>query len=698
MSLRVALRARTAALATLCAFAPAAVPAVSEPGPAQRLSFDVVEGLNINSFLRDGKVAAHLLLRSGLDPRIVVAFPAGNSGVGLWFSHAAQSVTWSLIGRPEPIVLEDARGRPLYGITAEVSASGAAALHFSQAVLSSVRILRNFQADGTLPVEVTTEPVIADGAITWARDRLDGAAGYRLSIRVTHGTLEPDRITAAADEVIRLEITAVTGETPLVPLSGTHLLNATARQDLAARDALTFLSYREAFLAGSWRFNTYFGRDTLMSVRLLMPALTPEAVDAGLGAVLTRLSPQGEVAHEENVGEFAVLEHLQAGIHSDAPTFDYKMIDGTFMLAPVAADWLLNDERGRAEAREFLARPDGRYGQPARTLGADLVSNLRFVIGAAMRFADDPRAENLIALKPGSAVGQWRDSTDGLAGGRIPYDVNAVFVPAALEAAGRFLASGLLDPFLAGADRSTFARAATMTRIWRAQARPMFDVTVPSRSARASIIEYAAALQIPDGAALRSVDAKPVRFHALALTAFRRRRRIAVRPAAPGRPGAGRDGAGPAISGGPLDPGRNGGGESGIRGAGHPGDTVAQRLPWHRHLVLAAGGSRRRSRSSVAAARSRTRPAQAGARGAVAALARDPRRLPDAQFGTLVVELRKRPISNRAVRHQHGRRGRVERRAIVEHGLSGPGRPPRAADAPGNRAASTPQGCDQLGP
>ena len=54
----------------------------------------------------------------------------------------------------------------------------------------------------------------------------------------------------------------------------------------------------------------------------------------------------------------------------------------------------------------------------------------------------------MIALKPGSDAGQWRDSNDGLGGGRFPYDVNAVFVPAALEAAGRFLDSGLLDSYL----------------------------------------------------------------------------------------------------------------------------------------------------------------------------------------------------------------------------------------------------------
>ena len=466
-----------------------------------------------------GPVAAHLLLRSGLDPRILVAFPAGNSGVGLWFSHGTTPVTWTLINRPQPLEIKDAHGRPLYGMTVNVGAAGATDLSIKQAVLSSVRVLRDYQALGTFPAAVAAEPAIQDSTLTWARDRLDGAAGYRLSVEVIRGSLHRDRVTAAGGGGIELKISALSGETPLTPLAGDHLLSAGAQHDVAARDALSFLSYEEKFLAGSWRFDTYFGRDTLMSVRLLMPALTPQAVDAGLGAVLTRLSPQGEVAHEENIGEFAVLDHMQEGIQSDAPTFDYKMIDSTFMLAPVAAAWLLEDGRGRAQAKEFLARVDGRYGEAQRTMGADLVSNIRFVLQAAAKFADDPRAQNLIALKAGVSVGDWRDSNDGLGGGRLAYDVNAVFVPAALAAAGRFVESGLLDSFLDASERAAFARADAMAGTWRAKAAPLFDVSVPNAAARRDIAAYAAALNIPDSAALRSVGVSPVRFHALSLDA-----------------------------------------------------------------------------------------------------------------------------------------------------------------------------------
>jgi hypothetical protein len=497
----------------------AALPASDLPGSHARLAFDVSEGSNLNSFLREGPVAAHLLLRSGLDPRILVAFPAGNSGVGLWFAHGTTPVSWELIGRPQPLIARDKKGRSLYGMSAVARVAGATSLSIKQAVLSSVRVLRDYQALGTFPAEVAATPSIEGSTVTWARDRLDGAAGYRLSVRIIRGSLRAGQLVAPSDGKLEMSITALSGETPLTPLTTDHLLNDRAQTDVAARNVLTFLSYKEKFLAGSWRFNTYFGRDTLMSVRLLMPALTPEAVNAGLGALLTRVSPQGEVAHEEDIGEFAILDHLRAGGgKSDAPTYNYIMIDATFMLGPVIGQWLIQDPRGRAQAAAFLATADARRDKP-RAMGADLVDNFKFVLQTSAKFARDPTAANLIALKKGSDAGQWRDSNDGLGGGRIPYDVNAVFVPAALEAIGRFLDSGLLDPYLSGADRVLFAQAAPSAKSWRARAPSLFDVTVQSAAAQQDVRDYAASLKVTDRAALQSVDNSPVYFHGVALGA-----------------------------------------------------------------------------------------------------------------------------------------------------------------------------------
>jgi trehalose/maltose hydrolase-like predicted phosphorylase len=490
--------------------------------------FGVREGLNRNEFLRDGKVAVHVLLRSGKEPRFIAAFPAGNSGVGLWFAPLAQPADFSFTEKLSPVVQSDAQGRPLYGVSTAASIA-APALEVQRAVLSSVRVLRDYQGLGTVPSEVEAKPKIQADTITWARDRLDGAAGYLLTLRVTDGSVQSTpqglRLVAGADGKIAFGISAASGETPLTALSGSDLLNDAAAPDAAARDALTFLSYGEKFIAGSWRFDTYFGRDTLMSVRLLMPALNPAAVEAGLGAVLARLSPAGEVAHEESIGEFAVLDHLRTdGTKSDAAILDYKMIDGSYLLAPVARAWLLDDARGRPRAATFLAGEDGRgaigiAGAATHRRGEDLVANLRLVIASAAAFAAEPSAAHLIGLKPGFMVGNWRDSNEGLGRGRYPYDVNAVLVPAALEAASRFLASGLLDPYLSAQDRVLFGRAAALAQVWRQRAPPLFDVRVPPAVASADIRRYAAAVGVPAEPALAALAGGAVRFHALSLEA-----------------------------------------------------------------------------------------------------------------------------------------------------------------------------------
>jgi hypothetical protein len=483
---------------------------------AAALDFEVDDALNINRFDRDGPVAAHLLLRAGDEPRILVAFPAGNSGVGLWFDKGANALGWKLAGPPRPIHATDAKGRSLHGITADATVQ-AAALVPHQAVLSSIRVLRDYQQLKTQPVQLATAPTEDGHTLRWSRERLDGAVTYRLSLEVTHGKLESGRISAAADGTIGVRITALTGETPLTPLSGTELLDATAADDPSARDTLTFLAYREKLLAGSWRFDTYFGRDTLMSVRLLMPALSPTAVEAGLASVLARLSPKGEVAHEEDIGEQAVLDHLKAnGSRSADPVYDYKMIDGNYLLAPVAGDWLLRDSRGRTRATAFLAAPAGG-GRGTR--GAALVENLRLVLESAAAFGADPRKSNLIGLREGYSVGEWRDSEHGLGGGRYPYDVNAVLVPAALNAAAELYASGLLQPYLGAGDAARFARAAQLAQVWRTKAPPLFDVTIANQTAAGEIFSYATAEKVSALPAIAALGASELRFHALALDA-----------------------------------------------------------------------------------------------------------------------------------------------------------------------------------
>lgn len=493
------------------------LPAASSGAPEPPFHFEVREGQNLNYFLRDGQAAAHLVLRSGRTPRLLVAFPAGDSGVGLWFQPLQRpSSPWVIDSVPAAATARDSSGRALHGITFAASIR-APSLAIKQAILSSVRVLRDYQSSGTLPEEVVVDPHTSGNTLSWTRNRLDGAPGYRLTLEVADGTLQGhDRISAGADGRIEVRGTALSGEQPLVPLSGDALLNGRQHHDPRATDTLTFLSYQEKFLAGSWRFDTYFGRDTLMSVRLLMPVLAPDAIEAGLRSVLARLSATGEVAHEEGIGEFAVLAHeKQDGALSDAPIFDYSMIDGNYLLAPVLASYVLDDPRGKQRAAAYLRSPIA----PGDTTpaGKVLIRNLRLIAGSAARFSAEPRFSNLISLKPGRSAGEWRDSEYGIGGGRYPYDVNAVLVPAALEATARLLQSGLLDPFASPGDRILLGSAAAAAKVWQAHAPGLFVTTVDNERARAAITSYAQQIGVPATEALASLAGNSVSFHAISL-------------------------------------------------------------------------------------------------------------------------------------------------------------------------------------
>ncbi len=471
---------------------------------AEPLAFRIDEGQNINLFLRDGPVAAHVLLRGGAQPRILVVFPAGNSGTGLWFAKPGAPVAWRVVTPPRPLTTTDGRRRPLHGVVFEIE-SEASELRPRAAVLSSVRVLRDYELSAQAPAEVLVAPGTGD-RITWARDRLDGAAGYRLVLSPGEGTrASGGKFAAAPGKPLRLRVEAVTGEPPLRPLQRTFTADATA--DERARNALSFLSYEDKFLAGSWRFDTYFGRDTLISALLLAPVLEPDAIESAIASVLVRLAPNGEVAHEEDIGEFAVLRNAREGRgRRDTPIYDYGMVDDDFLLAPLAAHWLLDDARGRDRARAFLAGH-----------GPALARNLRWIVERAAAFSGDPRAANLVGIKDGRNTGQWRDSEQGLGMGRYAYDVNAALVPAALDAVARLQESGLLETVLDAGQKRALAGARGAARVWAARAPALFAVSVPASQARRQVAAYAREIGVDDARAVSSIDGGALDFHALSL-------------------------------------------------------------------------------------------------------------------------------------------------------------------------------------
>jgi hypothetical protein len=514
-------RSLAAAALSLPLFAHAGAPALharAAGSPADELlQFDIDEPGVENHFYRRGGVAAHLLASSGSAPRLIVAFPAGNTGMGLWFKADGKPASLGLATGTRVEGLERAGG--MRGVRAHLR-SDAASLDVGAAVLGNVRTLRDYVTSGgkMLPKEVANH-VTRGASLVFRRTSVDGQHHLELQLVPERGTRLVNRngrstLVGGAGGQVNVVVTALIDYKPLTPFAMADLLNGTAADRPRDKNALAFLASAENFSAGSWRFLTYFGRDTLLSTQMLMPALQPGAVEAALGSVLERLSPQGVVAHEDAIGEFAVLEnrrlpHPPADLQT--PIRDYKMVDGDFLLAPVLAGYLLDSPQGRARAKAFLARRTST----GETYDAQIRRNLDLVLQLAAPFALEPKVANLIALRDGVPVGNWRDSNNGLGGGRYAFDINVALVPAALKAAGRLYRSGLLGN--AATVEAGASAAARYADAWQDTAR-FFQVTVPLDAARRQVAAYAAAEGLDGSAAVASITA-PVRYEGVALDA-----------------------------------------------------------------------------------------------------------------------------------------------------------------------------------
>lgn len=477
-------------------------PAAAEPD----LRFEITEGRIQNHFFRDGPVAAHAVLRSGPAARLVFAFPAGNSGAGLWFRGAA---SWRLASPLRAAQQRMAGGDMRHGIVAEIEAD-VASLTVERALVGSIRVLRDHGYGNPIPAEVEAKATVSGDEVVWDRRRIDGGAGYVLAVKVHGGTVAIRGgavvLTSRAGP-LRLSITALTGDEPLTPLTVEQIFKRPGHES-SLQQSVAFLAYREKLLAGSWQYDTYFGRDTLMTLALLMGELKPEPVEAGLGAVLERLNPGGEVAHEEDIGEFALIG--RPGHDARQPVLDYKMVDDDFMLAPVLATYLLDTPEGRERASAFLARKD-RAGV---AFGELVLRNLDFVAARAAPFAASPSFERLVPLHDGLTVGDWRDSQNGLGGdGRFSFSINAALVPAALEAGSRLLGSGLLREY--GAPEPGPGEMAAMAKVWAQEAPSLFAVPLTRGEVQSQMAAFAQA----SGIAAPGTNAGEVRFLALALDA-----------------------------------------------------------------------------------------------------------------------------------------------------------------------------------
>jgi hypothetical protein len=495
------------------------------------LEFSIDEGPNSNHFYRGDAHSVHLVATSGAIPRIIFAFPAANSNAAFVMES----------GTREPVDLRVVKDSSSRSITPLPSNSAAVSGRFrattptlkvkqKHIVLGSVRVTRELlegsvaqerlkSGSASVPDELrnmTIQPDPDGASISFSRVQLDGKNIVAAIFRPDGDTTiqwDPDQMELTLEAKsggasLGFEIEASITNRPLQRLVQNEIFKETISDsdDLADRQALEFLSSKEKLLAGSWRFMTYFGRDTLLSARMLRPKVTPEFMHAALGSVISRLggngmlslegqiSHSGMVAHEEDIGDYANMHHSRSKRleqFKDTPRYDYGMVDSDFLLGPVLADFL--STRTPQETKIFLATKATR-GAETSSYQNILMTHFSRVVALARPFSLDPVPKNLIHLLPERPVGDWRDSEDGLGGGVVSFNVNASLVPAALNATSSLLRS---EPF-ASMDGSTSlaAEAAAAAAVWSDKAVRFFEVEITPLQAQRQQASYCTALKI----------------------------------------------------------------------------------------------------------------------------------------------------------------------------------------------------------
>ena len=239
------------------------------------------------------------------------------------------------------------------------------------------------------------------------------------------------------------------------------------------------LSTKQKLIAALPTYATYFGRDMLLTALLMEPVWSDTMPEFVISAALAKLGPAGDVSHEEALGGQAIRENSAEFLKSgdrrllqnlQATRENYWMVDDDFQLPVVAGRYFADKDVPVARKRRFVAR-----------WGTALRKNLAYVARQAAPYARDPVVTNLVSFKRDDNgwwhPGSWRDSRVGYGGGRFAFDVNVVWVPAALRAIGT------IDSALRAMGQPGIENAAEIARAadtWRGTARHFMVALAPA--------------------------------------------------------------------------------------------------------------------------------------------------------------------------------------------------------------------------
>ncbi|OTA98031.1 hypothetical protein M426DRAFT_17837 [Hypoxylon sp. CI-4A] len=483
-----------------------------------------------NYFLSDCSSASQVVITTPLPnsdlkiigPRLLIAWPAGNSGIVTYFSPE-NGIDGTLGLHLESSTHENRTLDPLVGgVTGVLTLNSSAILDL--AILGSVRTIREYvEGPGTLTPKIQGAiklQQLPDGGIQLNRLWLDKVTETFLTIHSTTGTsisIEGGKSHLQNGSYV---FNAWSNYPQLDQLGPTEVINA-ASQSIISRnpedvESLAFLSYSSKLLAGAWRFLTYFGRDSLISLLLLKPILSDGeggAIEAILEAAIERINPDdGSVCHEETIGDYASYINGQQGIESTDPLCDYKMVDTDFFLPIAINEYFVNSAVGQTRRDEFFARKASFLPASRGFLYGNLtLATAEKIMKLTAAFEQSPVKENLVHLNKGQSVGQWRDSPNGLGGGQIPYDVNTALVPAALKSIASLSKNGLFP------SRPEWEKVANeRATFWEDNTLSFFQVSVPVDEAKDQLKDYVSVSGFAGEVDISGLTS-PVVFHGLAL-------------------------------------------------------------------------------------------------------------------------------------------------------------------------------------
>ncbi|KAA8911974.1 hypothetical protein TRICI_003660 [Trichomonascus ciferrii] len=500
---------------------------------ASFLSFGTCLKLNVdragfkNYLVKEGDAAAQVLVpdNSGGIQRFLAAFPAGNSGLLMYLQSESNDFSMRIVDDNVRTLDSDRANSGYTAIKGTLDLSQDSKMGVT--ILGGVRGIREYEEAGRWHTEFNfTVAENKDGKLKLNRKWINSEHNMNITLTSAKEGGASIKVNGKPDKSRPLDCNFGKGKLDfLIELNeesieqtyGVGDLFVSGGEDTGTRadvlnsindnkpaQELSFLAYKNKFLVGGWRYLSYYGRDDLFAIMMLLPVLKREAVETVFASVFERMylngvntdsgqSQEGEVCNQETLGDYAGWINSRIGRSDDAHVFSYGMKDTNFLLLPAIANYFLETDEGKGREGDFLQkkrqRPNGGGEISYREL---LEKNIQLVLDQTKSFADNPSPQNLVQFSSNYPSGNWRDTRYGNVYGNAAFDINVVYAPAALRAIADLADKNIVD--------QKFKNSATQyASVWEDKAIGHFKVSGSKDSQMNNVHQYTRWANLDDG-------------------------------------------------------------------------------------------------------------------------------------------------------------------------------------------------------